>query len=302
VGGSISSGEWDRISELVPIACVDVLPVIVGPNGQVTHVGLITRQSPFGSVHCHVGGRVWLGETLHEAAQRHVRESLGAGLAAAVEPEPYFVNQYFRTERPPYGHDPRKQAVSSCFLANFPTAVTVAPTGEAESFEWFPAQELPSDLWPGSDRMIQAAIKPPEASLVTYQAISDRSLSHNELMWNTPVLAMTAMAFLLTIALGSAAPWQRALAASLSLIVALASVQLMAKHSHGQLADSELLHELEVKLGLPTVHARPKSARMRRPLTGILAKGRSRSIWIVALALFALASAVVAVLAVLGVG
>jgi hypothetical protein len=226
-------------------------------------------------VHCRVGGRIRLGETLHEAAGRHVRESLGAGLAAAVEPEPYFVNQYFRIERPPYGHDPRKQAVSSCFPAKFAAAVSAAPTGEAEDFQWFPAQALPADLWPGSDRMIKAAIKPPAASLATYEAISDRSLAHNELMWNTPVLAMTAMAFLLTTAPGSGAAWQRAVAASLSLVVALASVQLMAEHSHSQLADSELLHQLEVSLGLPTVHARPKSSLVRRPLTGVLAKGRS---------------------------
>ncbi len=33
-------------------------------------------------------------------------------------------------------------------------------------------------------------------------------------MWQTPVLAMTAMAFLLTIALGQSASWMRALAAA----------------------------------------------------------------------------------------
>ncbi len=68
----ISDDEWDRIQSMVPIACVDFVPIQRAPDGQVRRVGLIRRRYPDGrEVWCHLGGRIRYGETVASALQRH---------------------------------------------------------------------------------------------------------------------------------------------------------------------------------------------------------------------------------------
>jgi hypothetical protein len=137
--------------------------------------------------------------------------------------------------------------------------------------------------------------------ITAYEALSARCISHNELMWQTPVLAMTAIAFLLTIALGGEDDWKRALAAGLSATIAAISAQLMAKHSSSQLADSEALSRIETRRNMVPVHARPTHGavifRFRDPVPW-LAQWRSRMWWFFSLIAFALVSLVIFVLAV----
>lgn len=64
-----------------------------------------------------------------------------------------------------------------------------------------------------------------------YQILVQRSLSEHSEMWQTPSLAMTAEAFLLTIAADSEGSMgARLLACALGVLVAAMSMQLMAKH------------------------------------------------------------------------
>lgn len=142
--------------------------------------------------------------------------------------------------------------------------------------------------------------------LETYGVVSDREISHNGLMWQTPVLAMTAIAFLMTIALGSNRDWERALAAFLSTTVAAVSVQLMAKHSIGQIADADALWAIERRRHMFEAHApfdrRPFARTTRHTgATGWLASKKSRDWWIRAMTLFGAVSAVVFFLAMFGV-
>lgn len=296
---------------MAPIACVDLVPVVRDRLGSVVKVGLIRRSSPFGERWCQLGGRVLHGETLVDAAHRHLNQTISTSSAATVERTPFFVNQYLQTPTAGAGLDPRKHAISVCYLVDYGTDVpAIHVQGEAREFRWFARAQIPtSQLWPGSEIMLAAlpasadrAEGSAPATDLAYSALNDRYISHNELMWQTPVLAMTAMAFLMTIALGSGASWSRVLAGLLSAVVATVSVQLMAKHSRNQIEDADALWEIERSEGMPPVHAPPIGAG-RDPLIGralsqlerLLARGRSRRWWLFAMMLFGIVSLAVAV-------
>ncbi|KSW29823.1 DUF4916 domain-containing protein [Cellulomonas sp. B6] len=309
----LPADSWRWATDHLPIACVDVLPVARDADGAVTHVGLIRRDSPWGEVWCHVGGRQERLESVHDAARRTLDESLSPVDDVVPSPEPFLVQEYFPDVRPGAGVDPRKHAVAVCFTADVPAGRALRARGsEARGFAWFEVGALPepSTLWPGSLRMVQRAVAPaPDTSgtsgtadeLAAYESLSAREVSLNELMWQTPALAMTAMAFLLTIALGDGAAWQRALAGALSAVVAVASAQLLAKHSAGAIADADALHALETRRGMLPVHAPPKRgprATVRGDgLWAWFADRRSRRWWFVSLLAFGAVSALLTVTA-----
>lgn len=262
-------------------------------------VGLILRDSPWGHRWCHVGGRVLHGESLVEAATRHIEDTLGVPPTTAAQ-EPYFVNQFFPEPREGMGLDPRKHAIAACFAAGYDPGGAIAVRGEALDFQWFQPEMLPTraELWPGTDLMIDRLLQRSGGRFPqsTYEALTIRHVSHNQLMWQTPALAMTAMAFLLTVALGDGEGWKRALAAALSTLIAVISAQLMARHSKYELADAEALLAFEAANDMVPIHGRNSAAGKQRMklvnrLGERLAKGRSRDWWLAALLLFAAVSA-----------
>jgi ADP-ribose pyrophosphatase YjhB (NUDIX family) len=291
--GFLSAEDWQWASTHLPIACVDVLPVKRDPTGRATHVGLIRRESPMGELWCHLGGRMLHGESLRHAAIRQLEDSLDGVDSESIQAEPYFVNQYFQDSRPGMGFDPRKHAVAVCFIADISQDTQPTAHGaEAREFQWFAVNSLPGDaeIWPGTRYMIERPQV--EGSYadegLAYEALNARYISHNELMWQTPVLAMTAMAFLMTIALGQGNDYRRALAAALSTMIAVISAQLMAKHSASQINDAEELLRIERRRGMPLLHDRPTrnhAAFSFRPdgLQAWFASKRSRQWWFGAL-------------------
>lgn len=96
-----------------------------------------------------------------------------------------------------------------------------------------------------------------------YSAIASRRASYDSLMWQVPALGLSAQAFLLTIALGpDTARVPRLASAGLASLVALLSMQLMAKHRFHEALDSITLEMVEVEkgirvLGQVTPHDRP---------------------------------------------
>jgi hypothetical protein len=84
---------------------------------------------------------------------------------------------------------------------------------------------------------------------VVYQAVVTRRLQWDNLLWQVPILSLTAQAFLFTIALGAgSSPVARTMAAVLSIIVTGLSVTLMARHRQAELADAAWLEEYEKRL------------------------------------------------------
>jgi ADP-ribose pyrophosphatase YjhB (NUDIX family) len=159
----IDDAEWARVRELVPITCVDLVPVRDSAAG--VQFGLIERDSPFGLRWCQIGGRLRHGETMRAGLLRHLLHTLaGLDVELPADPQPDYTMQWFPD--PPadgvsYGLDPRQHAVALCFLAR--VADDAAPTavegGEAVRFGWFTLAEvdaLGDTAWPGTAAMIRA--------------------------------------------------------------------------------------------------------------------------------------------------
>jgi ADP-ribose pyrophosphatase YjhB (NUDIX family) len=78
--GRLDPEMWRQVQQLVPITCVDVLPVQLsnGDRGTIQRVGLILRETPHqGERWCLVGGRLLRKESFHEAVTREIRDALG---------------------------------------------------------------------------------------------------------------------------------------------------------------------------------------------------------------------------------
>lgn len=140
----------------MPIACVDFVPVRTVDDR--TEIGLILRDSPFGRVWCHLGGRIARGETIADALQRHARDTLDASLVLDPDPQPGYVYQWFppadtpaSAEHFPHGQDPRKHAIGLSFTVQLDG--TPRPRNEALEFAWYDPDKLPEALWPGCQEL-----------------------------------------------------------------------------------------------------------------------------------------------------
>ncbi|HZC04904.1 MAG TPA: hypothetical protein VE338_04625 [Ktedonobacterales bacterium] len=105
-----------------------------------------------------------------------------------------------------------------------------------------------------------------------YQVLGARRLGYDSMMWQVPALSFTAQAFLLTIALGGGLGVTRLTSAALALIIAVISMQLMAKHRFNEEIDSRLLEAFERRFQIEDIfgcppHSSPNQ-RMRTVNTG----------------------------------
>jgi ADP-ribose pyrophosphatase YjhB (NUDIX family) len=140
--GWLEATEWRRIQALIPILCVDALPI---RHNDPTKVGLILRETPHqGRRWCLLGGRVRRGESLQDALAREWHEALGLDCPMGSVAAPIVVE--YRPDaisgRP---HDPRQHSVSLTYAvaANDETS---APAGEALGFGWFDVGELDGNV------------------------------------------------------------------------------------------------------------------------------------------------------------
>ena len=132
--------------------------------------------------------------------------------------------------------------------------------------------------------------------LTQYQVVASRRQAMDALMWQVPVLSLTAQAFLFSIALGSdSSCLARMLAGSLALFASLASIQLMSKHRLLEVRDSKWLEAFERENGLAVIHSRPprqEGCSVWKLFVGL----SSYRVWVITLFLFALAAVLILVL------
>lgn len=159
----LDAEKWHQIQQLVPIACIDILPLQLsnGDRGSVRRVGLILRDTPHqGQRWCLVGGRLCRNESLQEAVAREIRDTLGghAQFSLKEDIQPDYVAQYFTKCRERRGFDPRQHAVGLTFCV--PIQGNIFPKGEALSFSWFDASQLPSpgEFGFNQDRIVVACL------------------------------------------------------------------------------------------------------------------------------------------------
>ncbi|WP_062006135.1 hypothetical protein [Arthrobacter alpinus] len=130
-----------------------------------------------------------------------------------------------------------------------------------------------------------------------------REMDQDAMLWETPTIALTAQAFLLTIALNrdSTAPAVY-ISAALGVIVAVLSMQLMAKHRFLNEMDRAQLHRLEEELDIPHIsrrsyffpsgkyaipHNLSTAGRSAPKKQGLLQSIRSYNFWVLGLGIFA---------------
>lgn len=167
---------------------------------------------------------------------------------------------------------------------------------------------------PDRRRAEQAEIDPALRGSL-YQVVANRRLGYDTLVWQVPALGLTAQAFLFTTALNTSnGKPARLVSASLALVIALISMQLMSKHRYHEEIDSRLLQVVETDLNLDklygcTPHAPPseraETIRMLAadyPINQVrstwIQRRSSYRLWMYGLALFALAAAGIIVTAV----
>jgi hypothetical protein len=146
------------------------------------------------------------------------------------------------------------------------------------------------------DQATQAPLTPGEhhTMLFAYEMLVLRAQTQTNLVWQTPSLGLTAQAFLLTIALeADYADLRRGLAALLGLVVAVISMQTMAKHRYFENLDNFKMEKLERQLSLPPIAKRgwdkeaPLPDGFRPPKKKWPIQMSSYRVWQVGLAVFA---------------
>lgn len=97
-----------------------------------------------------------------------------------------------------------------------------------------------------------------EKALITYQALRERRITTDTLMWQVPALSLAAQSFLFQISLGSDTRIEsRLITLFLAFVSSILSMLLMAKHRFSLIQDSLLLENIERKLKLLVVHGAP---------------------------------------------
>lgn len=143
--------------------------------------------------------------------------------------------------------------------------------------------------------------------LFNYEMLIQREMEQDAMLWETPTLALTAQAFLLTIALNKDSTAVAVyISAGLGVLVAFLFMQLMAKHRFLNEPDRAELHRLEDLIGIPHVsrrsyffqdgkyvvpmihHLKGRGAPQRQ---GYLEKAGSYKFWMRGVGMFALVNA-----------
>lgn len=134
----------------------------------------------------------------------------------------------------------------------------------------------------------------PELISAFYQAIANRRLGYDTLLWQVPAISFTAQAFLFNIALSSTNHLAQILSAFLALVIACISMQLMSKHRYHEEIDARLLEKFEKEYQLGTSfgcppHAKPSlRSNAVGKSTNWFVKQSSYQLWMFGLMLFAL--------------
>jgi hypothetical protein len=129
---------------------------------------------------------------------------------------------------------------------------------------------------------------PQDVLLAQYQVVAARRQNFDAMVWQVPALALTAQAFLMTIALGPGTGHLARIGAGLlSALAALMSVQLLLRQRVHEVADARWLHDFERRHGWEAIHQHPGE---RVAAAGIMSQGltrlRSHQMWIAGLAIF----------------
>lgn len=104
------------------------------------------------------------------------------------------------------------------------------------------------------------SIEPRDVSDLQYQLIAARRSNFDYLLWQTPVISLTAQAFLFQIALGAGDRFGKIIASILAFLAAFASMQLLGKHRYMEVFYAKMLTSIEVAKQLQGISDKPPTA------------------------------------------
>jgi ADP-ribose pyrophosphatase YjhB (NUDIX family) len=160
----MSKEDIDTVRGRMPIVYVDAVPVRIDEGGRITHVGLLLRVMPDGTIsRAIVGGRVLFGELVRDALVRHIEKDLGtmALPKLPVSPAPFTIAEYFPDPTKTGFHDPRQHAVSLAYVV--PIEGICEASDASLDITWVtPAEvvapEVRAEITSGHDRLIRMAL------------------------------------------------------------------------------------------------------------------------------------------------
>lgn len=162
--GWLSGEELETMRGRMPIVYVEAVPVRVDADGSITHVGLLLRGMPDGTIsRAIVSGRVLFGERVREALMRNLEKDLGPVALPRIPPcpAPFTVAEYFPDAERTGFHDPRQHAVSLVFLV--PIDGDCQPSQSALDLAWLTPEEavreeMRAEMSSGHDRLVRMAL------------------------------------------------------------------------------------------------------------------------------------------------
>jgi ADP-ribose pyrophosphatase YjhB (NUDIX family) len=162
--GWLAPDEIADARERLPIVYVNAVPVRISASGEVTHVGLLLRAAPDGTIsRALVSGRVLYGERVRDALLRHLEKDLGpvALPRLPLEPQPFTIAEYFPDSSVTGFHDPRQHAISLAFVVACDG--DCAPSQDSLDLSWVTPKEAVSagvraEMAGGQDRLVRLAL------------------------------------------------------------------------------------------------------------------------------------------------
>lgn len=160
----LSNEDLETVRGRVPMVYVDAVPVRVDALGEVTHIGLLLRAMPDGTVsRALVTGRIHFGERIRSALMRHLEKDLGPMAMPRIpaNPTPFTVAEYFPDPTVSGYHDPRQHAVSLAYVV--PIGGEPQPSADSLDLAWVTPEEAASpevreEMTGGHDRLLRLAL------------------------------------------------------------------------------------------------------------------------------------------------
>lgn len=251
---TIPQADFDNIWQWTPLVSIDL--IVVDPKGRVL-LGRRVNEPAKGSWFVP-GGRIRKDESLSEAYRRIVASELGDTAPVSTRREDAQLLGAFDHLYPASEHATTNTSIHYVVLGHCVQAPAFDPARlpkeQHSEWRWFAVDELLSsdDVHPNTKGFFMDT---PRIAPEQYEIVAQRQLSHDNLLWQTPVLSLTAQAFLFTIAFSDLPATGRLPASLLIMLVSGASLQLMAKHRAYEIYSSKLLEDYEKhSAGFKVVH------------------------------------------------
>jgi len=251
----LTDSQLINVIDKTPLVSIDL--IIRDPGGNLL-MGLRTNEPAKGEWFVP-GGRILKNEKVEDAFTRITKKELGKALNFEETRLLNVFNHIYQTNYL------EKDDVNTHYVVlayeifapkNQLNALINSPDEQHKELKWISLKD--------SDKMNVHVLSKvyyeinSDLSETQYEILNSRRDSFNNLVWQTPVLSLTAQAFLFTIIYTSTASnVARTIVAALSIILALASIQLLLKHRFMEAEHAKFLHTFE-----KTQNSNPINRRM----------------------------------------